>query len=141
MEAGRLGCSERLARVVYDTSVLMLLYDGVDVFEEAANALLSRPECVVTSRTVEELRRLASSRSARKRRAALLALREIERRGCRVVDSPGGTSDDAILAYLARDPCAVAATADRELRRRIREMGLPHLFYKHDRRGLVLEGA
>jgi rRNA-processing protein FCF1 len=119
----------------------MLLYEGVDVFESAAAALLSNPECIVTRRTIEELKALASSKSARRRRAALTALKEVERRGCKIVDVEGATADDTVIAYVVKDPCAVVATADRELRRRIRELGLPHLFYKHDRRSLVLEGA
>ncbi len=134
-----MGCSERLRNVIYDTSILMLLYDGVDVFEEASSTLVSRPGCIVPRRVVEELERLASTPSTRKRRAASLALREVQRRGCRIVDTSSPAADDAVveLARLYRD--AIPATADRELRRRLREHGIPHLYYKHDRRSLVLE--
>ena len=135
-----MGCGERLAEVVYDTSVLMLLYDGVDVFEEAGRVLGSKPACVILTQVVEELRRLASSRSVRKRRAAAMALRELERRGCKVVEAGGVDVDDAIVRYASSNCRAIVATADRELRRRLRERGLPHLFYKADRRSLVLEG-
>ncbi len=135
-----MGCRERLRRVVYDTSILMLLYDGVDVFESAAEALATKPECVILKPTLEELEKLAESKSIRKRRAARLALTEIEKRKCRIVEAEG-PADDAIVRYVVGDCEAVVATADRELRRRLREKGIPHLFYKSDRRSLMLEGA
>ncbi len=132
-------CGDRLRRVVYDTSILMLLYDGIPVFEEAERVLETLPECIVPSKVVDELKRLASTGGVRKKRAARLALQLIERKGCRVVDVPGDTGDDAVIAYVLEDCEAIPATADRELRRRLREKGLPHIYYKLEKAGLVLE--
>ncbi len=129
----------RLKRAVLDTSVLMLAYEGVDVIGEIERVLESKPELVVTSRVVEELQRLASSQSTRKRRAARLALQLVERY-CKVVSAKGETADDTIIDYVVRDREAIVVTADRELRRRLRELGIPHIYYKEERKGFKLEG-
>jgi len=137
-----MGYSKRLKRVVYDTSILMLLYDGVDVFEESASLLLSSPECVIPSQVVKELKRLAERTSSiHRRRAARLALEAIERKKCRIVNIEASNTDDAIISIVVNDPEAIVATADNELRRRLREMGLPNIYYRRSRHGLMLEGA
>lgn len=137
-----MGYSKRLKRVVYDTSILMLLYDGVDVFEESASLLLSSPECVIPSQVVKELKRLAERTSSiHRRRAARLALEAIERKKCRIVNIEASNTDDAIISIVVNDPEAIVATADNELRRRLREIGLPNIYYRRSRHGLMLEGA
>jgi rRNA-processing protein FCF1 len=141
MEAGWMGCGERLARIVFDTSILLLLYDGVDVFEEAADLLGSKPECIIPKPVLEELKQLMSSRNLHKRKAAKLALDAIERRGCKIVETNSSKADDAILEIVSRNCGAIAATADTELRRRLRERGLPNIYYRSSRHGLMLEGG
>ena len=137
-----MGYSKRLKRVVYDTSILMLLYDGVDVFEESASLLLSSPECVIPSQVVKELKRLAERTSSiHRRRAARLALEAIERKKCRIVNIEASNTDDAIISIVVNDPEAIVATADNELQRRLREIGLPNIYYRRSRHGLMLEGA
>jgi rRNA-processing protein FCF1 len=137
-----MGFSKRLKRVVYDTSILMLLYDGVAVFDESGSLLLSNPECIIPRQVEDELKKLAESASSiHRRRAARLALEAIRKRGCRVVEVDADNTDDAIIAIVASDPEAIVATADNELRRRLREMGLPNIYYRRSRHGLMLEGA
>lgn len=89
---------------------------------------------------VEELRRLSTSAPGlHRRRAARLALCLVEKK-CRVVDVEGAwTADDALLALALRDPDTIIATADNELRRRLREHGLPNIYYRRSRHGLMLE--
>ena len=135
-----MGCGERLARIVYDTSVLLLAYEGVDVFEEAAQLLGSKPECIVPEPVVAELERLRRSSSFHKRRAASLALELMKRRGCRVIRTAATNADDAVIELVTSDCTAIAATADNELRRRLRELGLPNIYYRRSRHGLMLEG-
>ncbi|ABM80306.1 PIN domain-containing protein [Hyperthermus butylicus] len=136
-----MGCSTRLRRVIFDTSMLMLLYDGVDVFGQVEELLDAKPECIVPRPVVDELQRLASSgQSLRQRRAARLALHAIELRGCKIVETTDVSADDAILELALSDPVAIVATADGELRRRLREKGLPNIYYRRSRHGLMLEG-
>ncbi len=59
---------------------------------------------------------------------------------CRVVDVDGaGSADDALLLLALRSPDTIVATADNELRRRLREHGLPNIYYRRSRHGLMLE--
>ncbi|BES82619.1 PIN domain-containing protein [Pyrodictium abyssi] len=137
-----MGIGKRLKRVVYDTSILMLLYEGVPVFEESASLLLSKPECIVPRQVQDELKKLAETAgSIHRRKAARLALEAIRKMGCRIVDVDADSTDDAIIAIVVSDPEAIVATADNELRRRLREIGLPNIYYRRSRHGLMLEGA
>nr|WP_070807793.1 PIN domain-containing protein [Pyrodictium occultum] len=136
-----MGVGKRLKRVIYDTSMLMLLYEGVPVFEESASLLLSNPECVVPRQVLEELERIASGPGPiHRRRAARLAIEALRRESCRVVDTSAESADEAILALALSDQEAIVATADNELRRRLREKGLPNIYYRRSRHGLMLEG-
>ena len=139
MEARRLGGRERISKAVYDTSVLMLAYQGVDVIGGVQEVLESNPECVVPLPVIRELERLASSGRLHARRAARLAL-EIVRSKCRIVECESPNADDAVIEYALRDPEAIVVTADKELRRRLREKGLPHVYYRAHKRGFELEG-
>jgi rRNA-processing protein FCF1 len=129
-----------MRRVAYDTSMLMLLYEGVSVFEQAGDLLASNPECIVPRAVLEELRRIAENgEGLHRRRAARLALQAVETR-CRVVETVASSADDALIELALRDPSLIVATADNELRRRLRELGLPNIYYRRSRHGLMLEG-
>jgi len=132
-------CRERLGKAVLDASVLMLIYDGVAIFEEIENVLGSIPKCVVPKQVLDELEKIARRGQPKKRRAALLAL-DVIKRNCSIVEPSGATGDDAIIDYVASDCDAIPVTADRELRRRLRERGIPHIYYRAEKKGLELEG-
>ena len=130
----------RLRRAVYDTSALMLLAEGIHVFDDVEALLDARPECIVLEPVLRELEKHAASRCVRKRRAARLALSVVERR-CRVIDFGGDMlADDAIVEYVLRDPEAIAVTADTGLHRRLLRLGIPHIYYREERRGFELSG-
>ncbi len=130
----------RLRRAVYDTSALMLLAEGVRVFDDVEELLEAKPECIVLKPVLEELEKHASSRSVRKRRAARLALSIVEKR-CRIVDFGAGMlADDAIVEYVLRDGEAIAVTADTGLHRRLLRLGIPHVYYREERRGFEISG-
>ena len=129
-----------MRRVVFDTSILLLLYDGVDVFSWVEHVLDTVPECIVPSTVIRELEKLASSKRLHKRRAARLALQAVERK-CRVLDVKENSVDDALVAIALRDCEAIIATADNELRRRLRERGIPNIYYRRAKHGLELEGS
>ncbi len=135
-----MGYSARIKRVILDTSILMLLYNGVQVFDEIEELLLSRPECIVPQSVVEELERIAESsdKTLHQRRAARLALDTLAKKRCRVVETDL-PADDAIIELATRLRDAIVATADNELRRRLRELGLPNIYYRRSRHGLMLE--
>ena len=135
-----MGYSARIRRVILDTSILMLLYNGVQVFDEIEELLLSKPECIVPRSVVKELEKISKSsdKTLHQRRAARLALEALEKKGCRVIET-GLSADDAIIELATRLRDAIVATADNELRRRLRELGLPNIYYRRSRHGLMLE--
>jgi hypothetical protein len=130
---------ERIAKAIYDASILMLLYDGVDVFSDVSELLGSEPECIVPKSVLAELERIAAGEGWKKTRAAKLALEVVARRSCKVIDTGDTRGDEAIitLALTLRD--AIPVTADNELRRRLREKGIPNIYYRRSRHKLMLE--
>ncbi len=126
-------------RVIIDTSILLLLYEGVRVFDDIEEILETYPECVVPRHVIIELKKLANSKKVHKRKAAQLALNVVLRL-CRVVDvQDAENTDDAIIKLALRETDAIVVTADNELRRRLRELGKPNIYYRRSRHGLMLE--
>ncbi len=139
MEARGMGHRERLRYFVPDTSILLLIYDGVDVFTEVEELLEAKPQCILLAPVLRELERLSRSAKPFRRRAAARLALQVALRRCRVVDYPGDVADDAIVEYVSRNPEAVAATADMGLLRRLRMLGIPSIYYREERHGLEAE--
>ncbi|AEM39430.1 hypothetical protein Pyrfu_1573 [Pyrolobus fumarii 1A] len=132
----------RIAEAVYDTSALMLLAEGVPVFELVEEVLGAKPRCVVLPQVLEELERHASSRSVRKRVAARLAIQIVSKRGCVTPNFRAGRlADDAIVEYVRRNIHAIAVTADTGLHRRLLQLGIPHLYYREEGRRFEAAGV
>ena len=132
---------EKKLRVVLDANFLFVPSQfRVDVFEELENLLNQRFELIVLSSTRRELWGLAKAASIKERKQALLALKLVER--CRVVpiEKGLGESYDDVIVRVAAEWKAPVATTDRELRRRLRSLGLPVIFLRQKRR-LILEGS
>jgi len=97
-------------------------------------------EPILLSTTYQELQKMAAKGSPSRRKQALLALKLAEK--CRLVSiekEEGETNDDVILRIAAEWKSPVA-TNDRELRRKLRNRGLPVIFLRGKSR-LELEGA
>ena len=113
---------------------------NLDIFEELANLLHQRFEPILLSATRKELQGLAETNSPKKQKHARLALRLAEK--CRVVPAEKGlneTYDDVIVRVAAAWKSPVA-TNDRELRVRLRNVGVPVIFLRQKHR-LALEGT
>ena len=133
--------SKEKLKVVLDSNFLFIPSQfHLDIFEELANLLNQRFEPIILSSTQKELQGLAESNSPKTQKQAMLALELAEK--CRVVPVQKmlkETYDDVIVRVAAewRSP---VATNDRELRRRLRFLGVPVIFLRQKRR-LMLEGA
>ena len=132
---------EEPVKVVLDANFFFVPSQfNLDIFEELANLLNQRFEPILLSSTQKELQGLAKSSSPKKRKQAQLALRLAEK--CHVVPAEKGlreTYDDVIVRVAAMWKSPVA-TNDRELRRRLRNLGVPVIFLRQKHR-LELEGA
>ncbi|MFZ8793996.1 MAG: hypothetical protein ACO2O2_08970 [Acidilobaceae archaeon] len=139
MEADRLGgCGSVI--VVLDTSVVLDIAMGLIPLSSIGDVLSAGYKLVVPSGVLEELSRIAGGRGL-KARVARRALSLIGEAGMVVYDVPGG-ADDAIvaLALNLKGSCrVVVATNDRSLRRRLRGLGVPTMYYRRARGGLEVD--
>jgi rRNA-processing protein FCF1 len=132
---------EEPVKVVLDANFFFLSSQfNVDVFEELENLLNRRFEPILLSSTQKELQGLAESSSPKQRKQAQLALRLAEK--CRVVDVEKGLKEtyDDVIVRVAAEWKSPVATNDRELRKRLRKVGVPVIFLRQKRR-LEMEGA
>jgi hypothetical protein len=132
---------KQMKKVILDSNFLFLPSQfQLDIFEELTNLLSQRFDPVLLSTTYRELLKIAEKGSPKMRKQASLALKLAEK--CRLVPVEKAfdeTSDDVIVRVAAEWRCPVA-TNDRELRKRLRKMGIPVIFLRQRRR-LELEGS
>jgi len=132
---------EEKVKVVLDSNFLFVPSQfHLDIFEELANLLNQRFEPILLSSTQKELQGLAESNSPKKRKQALLALKLAEK--CRVVPVDKGSREtyDDVIVRVAVEWKSPVATNDRELRKRLKNLGVPVIFLRQKQR-LILEGA
>jgi len=129
------------SKVILDSNFLFVpLEFKIDIFEDIVNLLNQRIEPILLSTNYHELQKMAEEGPPKLRKQATMALKLAEK--CHIVDverKRGETNDDVILrvAALWKSP---VATNDRELRRKLRERGIPVIFLRGKSR-LDLEGA
>jgi rRNA-processing protein FCF1 len=132
---------DALVKVVVDANFFFVASQfNVDIFEELANLLNRRFEPILLSSTKKELQGLAESSSPKQRKQAQLALRLAEK--CRVVAAEKGIKEtyDDVIVRVAAEWKSPVATNDRELRKRLRKVGVPVIFLRQKQR-LEMEGA
>ncbi len=126
--------------VLLDTNILLLIGDGVDVFSQIEELLLTKPTYYVIKPVIEELEKLSRSRKPSLRRKARLAL-ELARRLCVVIEPPRILpSVDDMIAETALIHGLIVATSDRGLRRKLREKGVPEIYYREEKHMLEAAG-
>lgn len=131
----------RVFKVALDTNVLLMIADGVRVFDHIEEELETKPEYLVITPVLTELKKLAALGSTSLSRKASLALRAVELY-CKVVDYPllpGEKVDDALVRF-ASETGAIVATNDRELRAKLRERGLSEIYLREESMRMRFEG-
>jgi len=128
-------------KIILDSNFLFVpLQLRIDVFEETRNLLNQNFEPIILSTTRRELQKMAERGSPKLRKQAAMALELTEK--CHIVDvekNLGETNDDVIVRVAASWKSPVA-TNDREVRRKLRERGIPVIFLRGKNR-LELDGA
>ncbi len=113
-------------RIILDTSVLMLVYEGIDVIELIEDAMERKCEYYVPDKVLEELKHLAETSRGRRGAAARLALKYVQGRASPLnlgIDAP--TADEAIKEFAASNPQEwIVATADHGMRRALKKAGV-----------------
>jgi rRNA-processing protein FCF1 len=128
-------------KVIFDSNFLFIPSQfKLDIFEELGKLLSQQFEPIFLSPTKNELQKISKKGSPKMQRQASLALKFAEKcRLVRVEKDSKETYDDVIVRIAAEWRCPVA-TNDRELRKRLRNIGIPVIFLRQRCR-LELEGA
>jgi rRNA-processing protein FCF1 len=140
MEADRLGGCEGLI-VVLDTSIVLDIARGTIPLSSIDGVIAGSYKLVTVKGVLEELSRIAEGGGLRSR-IARRALNLVEKVGVVVLGEVEGGVDDAIvaLALSLKSRCRViVATNDRVLRRRLRRIGVPTMYYRRARGGLEVD--
>ena len=124
---------KKILKVILDANFLFIPAQfKVDIFEELSNLLNRSFEPILLSSTEQELKGLAMS-SPKIQKQAVLALSLAEK--CRLVSVEKGSDesyDDVIFRVAAEWKCPVG-TNDKELRKRLRKVGVPVIFLRQKR--------
>ena len=127
--------------ILFDTNFLLIPSRfGVDVFSELDRLVSGTYRCAVTPAVLEELGHVAGRQKRSRAGEHDLAIYLSGR--CATIDeplSPGEEVDDQIVRLSSREGYA-AATTDADLRRRLREQGVP-VFYLRQRTHLAVDGS
>lgn len=113
---------------------------NLDIFEELPKLLNRRFKPILLSSTRKELQGLAESRSPKKQNQAHLALRLAEKCSFVPIEKASDETYDDVIVRVAVVWKSPVATNDRELRKRLRSVGVPVIFLRQKHR-LALEGA
>jgi len=128
-------------KIIVDANFLFVpLQFKIDIFEGLGNLLNQRFEPILLSTTHQELQNMAEKGSPKLRKQAAEALGIAKK--CHVVNVEkvrDEANDDVILRVATKWKCPVA-TNDRELRRKLRDRGIPVIFLRGKNR-LESEGA
>jgi len=121
--------------------MLMLIGKGIDVFTQIEDLLEAKVEFYVIKPVLKELEKIATKGNLKERKSARLALNLINKY-CKVIEieKPSGTSVDELLAYLASRQGFIVATNDKELRRKLRERGIPEIYFREEKHLLEAQG-
>jgi rRNA-processing protein FCF1 len=128
-------------RVIVDANFLLIPSQfNVDIFEEMARVLNQSFEPVMTLLTYRELQNIAEKSSPKLQRQAVLALKLAAK--CRMinVEKTSAESHDNLIVRLAFAMKCCVATNDRELKKKLRKLGLT-VIYLRQKSHLAVEGA
>ena len=122
---------ELVVKLILDSNFLFLpLQFHIDIYDELPKLFNQEVDCIILSSTRQEILKIAREGSSKTQQQAILALKLAE--NCREIDVKrmfNETYDDVIVRVAADLNCTVA-TNDRELRRKLRGIGLPVVFLR-----------
>ncbi|MGC9011972.1 PIN domain-containing protein [Thermogladius sp.] len=132
---------QRSLEIVLDTNFVVILSEHPHLISQLESITEYPSKCVLLSVVLRELETVSRQLGSTKRRLLERVLDHLKHR-CSVVDFETAPDvDQAIIEYASGRGCLVAvATNDRELRRRLREAGIPSIYFREESRRLEYEG-
>lgn len=128
-------------KVIFDSNFFFLPAKfKLDPFEEILRVTGRKIEPIILSVSLQELRHLAKYGSPKNRREASLTLKFAD--SCRIfeVEKRRDEEVDDVILRVASEKRFPVATNDGELRRRLRDIGVP-VIYLREKSRLEVEGA
>ena len=130
-----------MLRVILDTNFLVLpLEERIDVLDQIRDLLGARSIPILLLESLEEALNKCVSSSPSERRLFKSALNLLDNIA---IESSGiiqGKVDERILQFSIRRK-AIVATNDKELRKRLRSLGITVLYFREGKRRIEIEGA
>ncbi len=124
--------------VLVDSNTLMYVAAGLAPIDSIYEAIgYPSAELATTGHVVDELRKISSRGAGLASKRARAALELIERLGLKVIDVPAYDADESLKAAALKlkeeGVIVYVATSDRELRRSLRMIGVPSIYYRESR--------
>ncbi|MCD6323764.1 MAG: hypothetical protein J7L55_01480 [Desulfurococcales archaeon] len=113
-------------KLILDTNVFLLLYEGINPLEELEELFGGRAEFYTLKPVIHELKKLSGKKGSRKGRAASLVLDSGILGRVKVIEFEGRSQnvDESILEYVSSNPEFAVVTLDAELRNRLKNAGI-----------------
>ena len=114
--------------ILLDTNFLLIPAQfTVDIFSEIERICVFEHELAVAEPCLKELERLTTIGSGKDKAAARLGLQLLEQKKVKILRSPQKVFKgvDDFLVAIAAENAYIVATADKELRRKLKEAGVP----------------
>jgi len=130
-----------MLRVILDTNFLVLpLEERIDVLDQIRDLLGARPIPILLLESLEEALNKCVSSSPSERRLFKSALNLLDNIAIESSGIVQGKVDERILQFSIRRK-AIVATNDKELRKRLRSLGVTVLYFREGKRRIEIEGA
>ncbi len=122
-----------MKKIILDTNFLLIPSQfKVDIFEEIRRIASFPYQLVIIDRTVDELKRIVDLQSRVQQRHARIALEMIKRYPISLLPTAKDKDVDSLILRQVDKDCIVA-TQDINLKRKLREKGIPIIFLRQKR--------
>ena len=120
--------------IILDSSAILMLFEFSINLEDELIRLIGKNKIVIPKQIIEELKILSAIGNGKKRKIAKPALDLVKK--YEIINSEG-KGDDSVL-FLAKKFKGIVVTNDRELKNRLKKIGL-HSIFLRGKQKLVLE--
>lgn len=108
--------------IILDTNILLAIFElKLDLFSELDRVCLFNYRVCILDVTLDEVEKLINGSTLQQRQAARSALQLIRKKELKIIVTPKNALVDDLLLQQKH---AIIATADRELKRRLRNAGM-----------------
>ncbi len=124
--------------VIIDTNMLLLIAEGIDIFEEIDELLLTKCEYIIPTPVIRELEKIAQSKSNVEKRRARFVLSMINNLKSKYnikiieIDCSGYNVDDILIDLAISMKCYIASN-DKGLRSKARKRNIPEIYYREEK--------